>query len=191
MTTGTKPYTREEISAAFTRSEKNIKTGKLKNDPESRAFIERVIVQFILVRQLEPTEASFDLAFKELAPSLPWAVKPAKLLLQEGQGKPAKAESVQVSEGKFVDKVRAGEKADAYAKEQAQFEKSALELVAGFMPIIRGRINYRKKDEVQTHLNQHIAREKARGCSMKLVHGLIVEAIKKEYDAIEKASERP
>jgi hypothetical protein len=130
-------------------------------------------------------------AAKAIYATLDWTVKPAKLVLEEQNDKPAKAVPIQTLENDLEKKRRAGEAADKYATEQSEYEQSALELVAQFLPYTkRGAIDYRKKDEVQALLRAHIGKEKSRNVRMKDVHAVVAEHIRKEYDAIERASER-
>ena len=130
-------------------------------------------------------------AAKEIYRELEWEIKPAKLLREERATKPDKVESIQQLENDSEKKRRAAEAADAFAKQQAEFEASAMTLVDSFLPMNkRGSIDYRKMGDVQTQLKEHIRKEKARGCSMKAVHGKVAEAIQQEYSAIERSMEK-
>ena len=130
-------------------------------------------------------------AAKEIYRELEWEIKPAKLLREERATKPDKVESIQQVENDSEKKRRAGEAADAFAKQQAEFEASAMTLVDSFLPMNkRGSIDYRKMGDVQTQLREHIKKEKQRGVRMKDVHAIVVAEIQRQYSLIEKAGER-
>lgn len=153
MTTETKQYTVNEIRDNFAAALKRIKTGVLKDTLEDRAFIERVVTQFILVRKLEPTEENFYAAFKANLKVLPWLVKPAALLAAEApenNNRPVRLENSEKALQPLLDKKAAAEKAEAKAKTDEASVKQAKELIASYFPTRMGRADYRDQEQMQT-----------------------------------------
>jgi hypothetical protein len=189
MSTTTVP-TQQQILAAVREAEQRLLPAKL-SDPAKVGVNGHLIANYLKKTRLPPTTENFYQAFKALMEKLEWTVKPAKLVLMEKQDAPAKAESsVELIEQR-AKVVKDAEIADAYAKQQSDYEQTALTLIDSFLPYNkRGSIDYRKREEVQTQLKKHLASEKVRGCSMKAVHGVIAAHILKEYEKIEKANER-
>jgi hypothetical protein len=122
---------------------------------------------------------------------LEWEIEPAALKAKKANEKPATVESSVKLNEQRAKVVKDAEIADAYAAEQSEYEQVVLTLIDSFLPYNRrGSIDYRKRDEVQAALKKHVAAEKARGCRMRDVHGIVAEHIRKEYEQIERANER-
>jgi hypothetical protein len=192
MSTATQ-YTHQQVRDNFQVALKKIKTGVLKNSPEDIAFIERLVTQHILANQLEPTEANFSGAFKALMQHLPWAVKPAKLLAQEQNARPATNQSVEQATKPFTDKVKAAEKADAQAKADEASVQQAKDLISAYLPVkstLRGQVvDYAEQALMQTEwsaaLNQAMKKRNLREHVKALA-----ATIQKRYRDREKAAER-
>ncbi len=190
MTTATQ-FTQEQVRSNFNEAQKQLLPAKFKNSLADRTVIEQLVTQHMLAKQLEPTADNFYSAFKALFTVLPWEVKPAKLVLIEKNAAPATTESSVKLNEQRAKTVKSQEIADAYAKEQAEYEQTTYTLIDSFLPYNkRGSIDYRKRDEVQALLKKHVATEKARNVRMKDVHAAVAEHIRKEYDAIDRATER-
>jgi hypothetical protein len=187
-------YTHQQIRDNFTAALKKIKTGVLKNTPEDIAFIERTVVQHILVNKLEPTEANFSKAFIALATVLPWAVKPAKLVAQEENDRPATVVSAQQSENQFAAKKKAGDKADADAKEHAALVEQCKSIIEGYNPTKNTRsgsaYDAREREEMQALWIKelHKAKEKSVEYMRSFTKGLAAARAKRYADR-ERASE--
>lgn len=191
MSTTVTQYSQDQIRTNFNAAIEMLKPAVLKNTPEDRLFIERLITQQMLAKQLEPTAENFYSVFTAIFAVLPWRVKPAKLILLEKSAAPATLESSVKLNEQRAKVVADAEAAEKYAKEQSDYAQLALGLVDAFLPMNkRGGIDHRKMGEVQTKLRDHIAKEKARGCSMKAVHKIVVDEIQRQYAQIERANER-
>jgi hypothetical protein len=194
MSTATQ-YTYQQVRDNFQVALKKIKTGVLKNSPEDIAFIERLVTQHILANQLEPTEANFSEAFNALVNVLPWAVKPAKLIAQEQNARPATITSAQKSETEFGAKLRAGEKVDAQAKANEESVKQAKSLIAGYLPTkttARGQvIDYADRALMQAEWSKALTQaiEKKRSNLQEHVKALAA-TIQKRYREREERSQR-
>jgi hypothetical protein len=182
--------TQQQVLSAVREAEQRLLPAKL-TDPAKVGVNGHLIANYLTTNHLAPTADNFYRAFNALIEKLEWTVKPAKLVLMEKSvAPPAVESSLKLSEER-AKTVKAAEVADAYAKQQEEFEVAAYMLVDSFLPMTkRGSIDNRKREEVQSLLKDHIVKEKARGCSMKAVHAVITEHIRKEYEKIERASER-
>jgi len=109
-------------------------------------------------------------ATKALLTQLDWAVEPAALRAHKEMGKIATIKSPLQSENEFAQKKAAGEKADAYAKQQTEAQKQIALLIENFTPINkRGGIDYALKERVQKSLREQAAKHKANGVDMQKV----------------------
>lgn len=190
-TTIVTPELRAELSAMFNGLSAALLPAKLRKDTKHNGM---VIAQEITKRGLSFTAENAMVVVKAILHEnkLLWEVEPAALKPKKQNADAATPTSVQAGIDARTQQARAAEKAEAYAKEQDEYEKTALQLIESFLPMTRGgqRVDYRKKDEVQRLLNNHVAREKFRGCDLREVHKIVAAHIQKEYEAIERASER-
>jgi hypothetical protein len=123
---------------------------------------------------------------------LEWEMEPAALKAKKANEKPATVESLVKLNEQRAETVKAAEVADAYQKEQESFEQSALDLINGFLPYTRNgqRIDYRRQEQVQSHLKKYLAQQKAKGASMKEAHAAISAEIQRQYVLLERERER-
>jgi hypothetical protein len=123
---------------------------------------------------------------------LEWEIEPAALKAKKANEKPATVESLVKLNEQRAETVKAAEVADAYAKEQESFEQSALDLINGFLPYTRNgqRIDYRRQEQVQSHLKKYLEQQKAKGASMKEAHAAISAEIQRQYVLLERERER-
>jgi hypothetical protein len=130
-------------------------------------------------------------------------VKPAKLLADEqnNENKPATVENPLKSENKRSEVVKAGEKADAEAKEKEDLIKQCRLLISGYRPIRNNREDAREREDMQKKWTGELNEaEKRTGelneAEKRTVHGMreftkaLAAKIQKRYADREKASER-
>jgi hypothetical protein len=191
MTTATKQYTQTEIRDNFNAAQKRLLPAILNNSQEDIAFTERLVTQFILSHQLEPTAENFYRSFKENVKVLPWLVKPAALVAQEQNEKPRNQNEALKDITTFTAKVRAGEAADAQAKSDAATIKNIELTIGSYMPIDkRGRVAFGKQSTVQSQLREYVKAELARKVSPTAIFEKVTEHIAKLYREDELANER-
>ncbi len=180
MTTNT--YTHEQIRAEFEAAKTRLKPAVLKESPEDQAFIERLVSQYILANQLEPTADNFYAAFKFHFKVLPWLVKPAKLLLLESESKTTIIPTVPELGNDFEARVRAGEKKNekkvADIKTFQRIDEAISTLSLHF-----------KSDTAsqQTRLRGYVATEKARNAEPESIFHQVKNEIERLYHEEERA----
>ena len=187
----TKQYTMEEIRNNFIAAQKRIKTGTLSDSLEARAFIERLITQYVLARQLAPTEENFYAAFQFHLAVLPWAVKPAKLIAMEENARPATITPAAKSQEEWSAKIRAGEVADAKKKADAETLKKIEAAITAYTPITsNGRVAFGKQSEVQIRLRAYVAQQVGRNAEPGSILAQVEKHIAELYRADELKAER-
>jgi hypothetical protein len=186
-------YTYEQVVANFQAALKRIKTGVLRDSPEDRAFIERIITQYILVNQLEPTADNFSAAFKAHAKVLPWLTKPAALLAEERESKTEIIPVAQnvVGSDEFTARVRVGEQKDADAKEHAGLVKQCVEIIDGYNPTKNNQYDGRERQEMQALWIKDLHKAKTQSVEhMRSFTKSLAAARAKRYADRERAAER-
>src|SRR5712664_1172392 len=132
MSTATQ-YTMQQVLAALGSAQERIKSGKLADTPANGFALSKYLTE----NNLAPTAENFYTAINALANvpgSLTWAVKPATLLAQEKNERPATHQSAEQATKPFTDKVKVAEKADAQRKLDEESIKQAKNLIAGYLP---------------------------------------------------------
>src|SRR5713226_4437486 len=125
--------------------------GKLRNTTANLNLIGGYVIQ----NSLPPTEEeSFYQAFKDCLRKLDWEIKPPKLVAIEANDQQTIIpEHAAHNSDDFEAKVRAGEKADADAKEHAALVKQCQEIIAGYNPTKHTRsgsaYDAREREEMQ------------------------------------------
>jgi hypothetical protein len=189
-----KQYTHEEVRTAFIAAQERLKPAVLKNSLEDRTFIERLITQYMLANQLEPTADTFYSVFNHHIKVLPWAVKPAKLIAQEQNERPATQQSAEKALKPFLDKKAAGEKADAQKAADEVSIKQAKSLIAGYTPTKttpRGQvIDYADQSRAQEHWTKALNQAVTGKQNLQSWVTALAEAIQERYAARERTSER-
>ncbi len=185
------PEQQQTVNAMLKKFADRLLPAKLKNTNRNGLLL----ADYNVSRGLPINENTLYDAAKEIYQELEWDIKPNRLLADERNAAqfavPVKTESLVKLEQQRAKTLKDAEIADAFAKQQEEFEMASLELIDAFLPLTKyGRVDNRKRDDVQTLLKSHVAKEKARGCRMQDVHKIVAAEIQRQYTLIEKASER-
>jgi len=183
------PPEQQAVVLVYAEFEKRLLPAKLKPSVENYTFIEMALRE----RGLPRTSENMMKVANAFLQQLDWEKAPAKLVAMRAGSKPflEQQKSAVKEENTFVDKVRAGEKADAYQKAQKDAERQIELLISNFMPVNkRGAIDYALQERVQKSLQQQFEKHKKNGADLTKVAEATSNEIQRVYRELEKASER-
>jgi len=177
-----------KVTAAVHEFERRILPARLSSVP-SNIF---AIMTFVSAKGLDPEQPeTFITAVKAIYKSLEWAVKPAKLLVEENQSKFATVQSNIKLENDFEAKVRAGEKKDADAQEHAALVAQCKSIIEGYNPTTRNGYDAREREEMQALWIKELHKAKEKSVEyMRVFTKNLVATREKRYADRGKARER-
>jgi len=183
----------QQVLAALGSAQERIKSGKLADTPANGFALSKYLTE----NNLAPTAENFYTAINALANvpgSLTWAVRPATLLAQEKNERPATHQSVEAATKPFTDAKKAAEIADAKTKANEESVKQAKSLILGYIPVKstpRGQVlDYAEQKQAQDEwtkaLNQAVEKKR----NLQEWTKALAATIQKRYRDREKAAER-
>ena len=187
--TQTQTYTNEQVNANFKEALNIIKPATLVNlQADGHA-----ITALMLKNKMAPTPDNFVKAITALRAQLVWGVKPALLLREEANKRPAVVESpIKVNEQR-ADMIKEAEQRDKIAKEHAALVKQCEELIAAYAPYTKaGRRDAREQEESQARWRATLAEAKKKNDVARIrgYRNSLVTTIQQRYAGREKAMER-
>jgi hypothetical protein len=155
-----KVYTIEEVYANLETAKQRIKPAVLADVPDNG----NLISAYVLRNKLAPSSDNFCKAVNALYESLRWVVKPAKLLLLEGNKKPVAITNALKDEAARAEVVRAGEQRDKEAAERSKLIEQCKSVIAGYLPYTKsGRIDFREQEDAKKKWSANLAIAKTKG----------------------------
>jgi hypothetical protein len=152
------------------------------------------LAAFLHDRSLPATEDNFNRAFQELYRELSWVREPAKLRAEKENSGLARLKSTVAPNQEFVEKVRAGEAADAVKAADEASIKQCKSLIAAYLPLrntTRGSsIDYSEQAKKQAQWTAELNNAIATKSNLQGFAASLVAVIEKAYRGGEAKSER-
>jgi hypothetical protein len=184
----------QQVLAELNKAQERIKPAVMADTPANGLALSKYLTE----NGLAPTAENFYTAINALVTlspkSLTWVVKPAKLVAQEQNERPATNQSVEQATKPFTDKVKAAEKADAQAKANEASITQAKDLISAYLPTkstpMGQKLDYAEQALMQAEWSKALTQAIEKKRNLQEWVSALAATIQKRYRDRERAAER-